>query len=588
MDCLHLSMSKKSQDSDQLIDLNDFKKTFRDSYLFQNKLLKVLGKRVFEFQSLELVYFEALRVIEQTKDVEFNEDSINENILIVLEHFGFDNIPEVTIEDLTTGEITVGEVESPLYNFSHYIIGIVELPYLELKKIRGKVESDLEDFNKLIEHYESWPDIKTLFAEGKLNTTEGILKTHFYNRSLIERQAILNYYLKGMYDYALQKAMQQKGKWFSALNNLFNLNHRPYDYGRTLFGRNYDYRKIDCSTHRLIMSNITMDQYIEFRKLYNSDKAKFYDEYFKIRSVEQTLNSIDNNLIHLPVSKARIAIFKEMKRFFLAEEWLAFYAIALPQVEGLFSEMIESEKTKTTGRNALSAKVREVRSWFRDNEKNLDYYEYALPTYRNRFAHGGLLDDMKLLAFDLLTDLNDVVKLFSEAKKPSVKVSRTIRRKNEIDFAELSMFGEFFQAVESLTPQMKLSLEEEIKNFTSEFLLPNKESLASKIKERLESYTVAKRQMNECLSEKNLPQLGETKDLTKLFTSDKQREDLYKENITLFVDTSDLKLFFRHFRTYKKKYIAEKDFLSKEQDNWKKENAIVQNVEQIEVKKEED
>ena len=135
---------------------------------------------------------------------------------------------------------------------------------------------------------------------------------------------------------------------------------------------------------------------------------------------------------------------------------------------------------------------------------------------------------------------------------------------------------------------MKLSLEEEIKNFTSEFLLPNKESLASKIKERLESYTVAKRQMNECLSEKNLPQLGETKDLTKLFTSDKQREDLYKENITLFVDTSDLKLFFRHFRTYKKKYIAEKDFLSKEQDNWKKENAIVQNVEQIEVKKEED
>lgn len=588
MDLLHLSMSTKPQDSNKLIDLNDFNKNLRDSYLFQSKLLKALGKRIFELQSLELVYFEALKAVKQTKDVQFNDDSINANIQILVEHFGYDKIPEVRIENLTTGEITVGEVETPLYNFSHYILGILQLPYLELKKIRDKVEADLEDFNKLIQHYESLPEIKLLFTEGKTNTTEGILKTHFYNRCLVERQAILNYYLKGMYDYALQKAMQHKNKWFSALNNLFDLNHRPYDYGRTLFGRNYDYRRIDCSTHRLLLLNITMEEYIRFRKLYNSNKAKFYDDYFKLRNAEQVLNSIDNRLIHLPVSNARIEIFNEMKRFFLAEEWLAFYAVALPQVEGLFSEMIETEKTKNTSKNALSAKVREVRSWFRDNEKNLDYYEYALPTYRNRFAHGALLNDIKLLAFDLLTDLNDVVKLFSEAKKPSIKVSRTIRRKNEVDFAELNMYGEFFKDVENLTPKMKLSLDSEIKNFTNEFLLPNKESLISKIKERLDSYELAKAQMNECLIENKLPVLGESKDLTKLYTSDKQREELYKENINLFVDTYDLKLFFRHFRTYKRKYIIDKDFLSQEQEQWNKEHRIVQNIEQIEIRKDED
>lgn len=579
-------MSKKPQDSYKLIDLKDFKKNIRASYSLQSQLLRLLGKRVFEYHSMEMLYFESLRLIKQTKSVQYTDDSIERNIQIILAHFGMDNIPIATVTNLTTGEVTGGEPESPRYYFSHYILGIVELPYGELKEIRGEVESHLEYFNDLIKHYESLDEIKILFEEGKTNTTESIIKTHFYSRCLEERQAILNYYLNGMYTRALQNSRHEKGSLFSTINALSDFNHRPYDFGRSVFGRNYDYRTIDCSTHRLILSNVGMNKYIEFRRMYVTDKAGFYNEYFKIRSIEQTLISIDNNLGYLPVSQARIDIFKEMKRFFLAEEWLAFYAIALPQVEGLFSEMIESDKTKTTSRNALSAKVREVRSWFRYHEKSLDYYEYALPKYRNKFAHGVLLSDIKLLAFDLLTDLNDILKLFSEAEKPSVKVSRTIRRKNEVDFAELSMYGEFFKAVDNLTPKMKSTLQKEIERFTTDFLLPVKESLTSMVKERLESYEIAKLQMNQCLVEKKLPQLGETEDLTNKFTSEDQKGDLYKENLNLFVDTYDLKLFCKHFKSYKKKYMNDSSFLSDELDKWGKEFRIVRNVEQIEVRKE--
>lgn len=580
-----MNMSKKKHYSENLIDLKDFGQKYTDAGKFEQAVLKTLGRKIFEFHSMEALYFGVLSSIKQTKDVELNEISIEGNIEIVLEHFGFNKIPKASITNLSTGKTNSEERSKKSY--FNLLLGISELPYNELAVIKGEVESHLNYFNDLIQHYESLSEVKDLLNEGKRSEySESRTIIHFYSRCLEERQAILNYYLHGMYTRALQKSRHEKGSLFATMTLLSDFNHRPYEFGRSVFGRNYDYRILDCSTHRLILSNVAMNKYMDFRKLYKSDKEKFYEDYFELRGVEKIFKSIDRNLALLPVSPARKNIFEELKRFFISGEWLAFYAIALPQVEGLFSEMLESDNTNSAGKNALSAKVRKVRSWFIHNEKNLDYYEYSLPKYRNKFAHGVLLDDIKLLAYDLLTDLDDVLDLFSGAEKPSIKVSRTIRRKNEVDFRELSMYGNFFKAVNSLTQKMKTDLEEEIKDFTNGFLLPNKKALVSLVNERLQSYEIAKAQMNECLVEVNLPELGKVDDLSTKFESEVQEESLYKENLTLFVDAYDLNLFFKYFKVYKKKYITDKELLKEELDQWTKEYRTIQNIEQFEDRRE--
>src|SRR5690554_7318415 len=96
--------------------------------------------------------------------------------------------------------------------------------------------------------------------------------------------------------------------------------------------------------------------------LYRNDKPKFYKQIFKRKSVENYFQSIFYHLDLLPVSDERHQIFNELKKLFNKKNWLAFYALALPQVEGLFSEMVLSLNPRSTAiRKALPDKVRVVR-----------------------------------------------------------------------------------------------------------------------------------------------------------------------------------------------------------------------------------
>lgn len=546
---------------------------------FQFDLIELLGRRIFEITSFSDLYFNVLKLITETKEVENNSESIQFYTNKALKHFDLGLSKTVKLSHNASIET---------FNYNSFL-GIDKLPYDELSKIKPFVEGHLREINQLIDYYESLEPIKNLLkGEDRIFGHSNLTIVHFYSRCVQQRKLILDYYLDGIYKRVMLKSKfgYNEDSPYFILDKLHDI---PYRMNEDFIGRNYDHRNIDCATRRLYYLNISNpDEVSLFVDLYKDDKESFYVELFKRNGgFNQIFQSIDDHLELLPshiIGERRI-VFEELKILFSEQRWLAFYALALPQVEGLFSEMLKTSKSKTKGK-ALPAKVRAIRLFTDVSEKNLDYFEYVLPEQRNTFAHGGLLQDIKLYAYDLLTDLEFVLEIFSRLDNPEIAISGVINRRSVYDFFDLESVVNYFSVLDELKLNKEHDFIEKIKGFNKEFLIgkcPLKHYAKGGLFDFLNLRDELDRQLHfNFFSEDNFPKLGEKASIMK--DINKEQINRVRELVNSYEYDFEYLILLDSFFKGVKKYISEQlnsNFLKRELETWGKYKFYVMNAKEL-------
>lgn len=566
------------------VKLNDYSGKFIDVKRFKTDVYKELGQKLYEIPTLEILYYEILKLIDKTHNVQNNSVSIKENIQILLAHFGFDKYKKASIQNLTTEEVCTSDEN---INLTNDLFGFNSTPYEHLISIKKEVEFDLKYFNELIKHYEELPPIKELGDYQIRFSGRKAAIIPFYKRCLEERNIILDYYLDGMYERALTLATKPKGKLGIAWD-VSHIFYQPYKFRSNMrilkIIRNYDYRKIDTVSHRIELLSINIEEE-KLTDLYNSDKNLFYATYFNDSDIKILFEDIHRIIDKLPFSEQRKDIINQLEKFFMAKEWLAFYAICLPQVEGLFSELLKIENKKTKGKPSLSTNVRAVRSWVHEyREKTLDYFEYIVPEYRNKFSHGSLevIDNLEINSHDLLTDLYSVLIIFSETEVPSVKLKSMIKEFSLYYYnQDLFGFTDYFKCYNEIKQSLKKDLSDSINLFDQKFIIPNMDMIQQKISTVVESYHQSKEQFNLNLKDSGYPELGMlSKKQGIKMTMIKDTNKLFKENLSLFADYLELNEFFYYYNKYKKRF--KEKYLEKECSFWQNEREVITDIKMIE------
>lgn len=466
-----MSKVKTRRTRRKLISFSDYKNTAGDMGRLQGDLQSSLRSSLFEIKTMQELHYETLKRLRPFNRVKNTEKSIERAIVKLLTLTGLLS-QNTTVHKITTkGKQQEKKKEKdPAHLFQVWILGFDKLPYDQLRLIRPTVETHLSEINDLIKEYERHPEIVRHNSQKRTSRnhrTKTIID--LYNRCLQERQLILDYYLKGVFERAIERSRAHLYD-FAFTRMLSYFRDYPYGFGNKWRGRSYDYRDIDCVSHRV--SELAASDIPNFYDLYSRNKAKFYKFLFKRRTKTKLFESIASNLEHIPLRSDRTEIFRELKHLFNGKRWLSFYALALPQVEGLFAEMVVAANPDKTTNNSLSDKVKAVRPDFSLSDSYFDYYEYVLPEQRNSFLHTGYDKDFRLKAFDLLTDLEHILSVFAGLENSMVKISKILKERDPVKFSDAKSFAEYFKLLNSLHTKQRKENEAEINEF-HEFLKMN-------------------------------------------------------------------------------------------------------------------
>lgn len=437
---------------------------------FRDKLVAALGNEFYTFDSMQFLLYKVLcQISPVNSSLKNTPESIEIACKKVLKHLGLPlkfSITKYTDNGWKKEKIAD---KTGTEDFLKWILDVVELPSNIYNDLFSKVNTDLIELTKLIAWYEEQACIRKYLAENeipKLHSDRVIFD--FYKRCLAEREIVLNFQLFG-----LKKRVREKCGSASAWIQRIGLSHmfsdRHYYYGATPSSIHYfDSRKIDLVGHRLIDYP---DDVEELEKFYYSDKSKFYKKFFKKFPIVQHFQDIEFYLKYAPLKNNRDVIFNELIRLFKGKRWISFYALALPQIEGLFSEMCDAvSPDKDLSQKSLTHKVNLMRPHHPLSKSYFDYFQYYIPLQRNKFSHTGFDENFQLKSYDLLVDLSHVLKIFCELDNPLVKVKKLLLRRNYEDFKTISEFSIYIEMLLALKPNQYTKLLSEITVFEREFL----------------------------------------------------------------------------------------------------------------------
>jgi hypothetical protein len=452
------------------IKLADIPKGRSNTSSVRKQLFALLGDAVFNCQTLTELLFHLLKDIAPIGEgLTPDAESIESACALMLKHL-FNMKGKRIVATLVDGKPRrEAEIKSDTTFFCEIVLGLSEAPGPIYHTLLLNVNDDLRSISELIKRYEAASCIKEYLADNRVPTKHQERTTYeFYKRCITERVEILNYQLTGIKERALEKAgymMHFYGVW----NSFTMWKDRPYHYALPFSEHYFDSSKISQSRHRLVEIDIAKIEGMQ--TLYEQDKTAFYEGYFAEISVEQHFTGIDFNLAHLPAAVGkRRPIFDELATLFRGQHWIGFYALALPQIEGLFTEMCKVVSVADFSSKALSAKVKAVRPYHNLSESYFDYYEYYIPLQRNKFAHFGYDEDFQLKAYDLLVDLAHLLKVFYELENPYVELTRLHRRRDYSNFVTIGEFNHYFGLIEKLSPTHRSEINSEYQKFESEFL----------------------------------------------------------------------------------------------------------------------
>jgi len=466
--CFIKTRQVKKQKAFQLKNIGHKRGELRE---FGRQLISNLGDDIFIFKTRQVLLFNILKQISPVnKSLKLDDTSIERACEKVIRNFGLHREAKISVlTDNGFKEIT-SKKKTNTEKFCQIIIEMDKVPAHAYELLLSQVNRDLKSISELIKWYETKPCIQRHNKDNEIpKSHEDRIIFDFYKRCVAERIEILNFQLYGVKDRAIAKS-KYTPKWLSsiwAFSEMFN--DRPYHFAQPFSIHYFDSRRIDLSGHRIV--DLYIDEAREMQKLYSDNPYKFYRLYFKRIPVQQHFQNFKFYLPYLPLIKDRNLIFDELIKLFKAKRWISFYALALPQVEGLFSEMCSVvSPEKDLSQKSLTHKVNSLRPFHYMSTSYFDYYQYHIPLQRNRFSHTGYDEDFKLKSYDLLVDLSHLLKVFYELDNPLVKVKKLHTRRNFEDFISLKEFADYFKLLDDIKPQQKKDVKTDIEIFEKEFL----------------------------------------------------------------------------------------------------------------------
>lgn len=374
-----------------------------------------------------------------------NKESIEKACLKVLEKCGIFDKGEIVDIFKTTQPKTKPEEFNPIFQFVKYVVGFNKLPVDLYYELEDKVKSNLKELLNLINKYES---DETIIEYNKTEKNRaghlGKTKIDFYKRCLKERDTIIKYLTFELKKRVIIKAKQDdflpagfSWLWYEEYWD------RPYKWWQYRSIEFFDYERINVCRHRLL--EIYLKEIPDYEQLYAQNKAKFYKLLNNKVGPEKIFHYINHHLKDIPILSERIPIFIELKLLLKSRKWFGFTALALSQIEGIFTDMLYIMYPKEKY-SSLSTKVSSVRPHYKNEERNFDYFEYYLPLLRNSFLHAGSIQnrDFKLLSFDLLYDLNYILGVVEELNDPYIELHNILKRGHIDAITGIESFNHLF------------------------------------------------------------------------------------------------------------------------------------------------
>lgn len=449
------------------IKLNEIKTTRKGIETFGKDLITKIEDNIFSFHSKEVLLFNILNQISPINEsLKLDAISIENACEKVMTYFGLQDEDTFRIQMKDGWKEFKNLKKNNTEKFCKEIIQLDKVPADVLETLSEQVKQDFNDISNLIKWYED--------EKGKPFNTKHEEKRwdDFYNRCVAEKDEIMQFKSDEIKKRAISKSKYIPNGYESTEFQEM-LNDRPYYFARPFSKPYFDYREIDLVGHRI--NELNLDEIIQMKKIYSENPKEFYRAYFQLIPVQQHFLDFKKYLPVLPLKNNRDAIFEELIKLFKAEMWIGFYALALPQIEGLFTEMCEA--ISIPKQSSLPNKVDKIRPFhhashidfnysFFHGKNYFDYYQYHIPLQRNRFAHTGFDKNFEYKSYDLLADLSHLLKVFYILNEPLLKIKKLHKRKKIEDFISLKDFLDYFQLLTKLEDQQKYI---EMKPFIDEF-----------------------------------------------------------------------------------------------------------------------
>lgn len=443
------------------INLTTYTSSTKSFYTFKNDLYTSLEKDIFSPSKISLC-FHTLKCI----DFDFkHRPGIPEEDVVK----GCETVKQLFFKQFGVWEEKIVTIKSPTIfeQFLYNLLDLEKLPSTELAQLEDKVKEDLETRNKTIQFYLSFKYISEYLTEciAPRNHDEKTLHS-FYVRNIHEQQKIVQHLLIGVKTRAIIRAKTSFYDPFYSFNPYLD---RPYTTAIPGAEKYFDHTKIELVGHRL--GPLLIKDGNELKRLYKEDKDEFYKKLELLFPTTTAIKQIEYYLTLLnPLTQARKDLFSELIELFTAEKWYGFYSLALSQIEGLFSEMLEKINPKLKKATLLD-KVRALRPAYTYSDTDFDYYEYYIPVQRNKFMHSGIDVGIKDKSHDLLYDLLHILTIYTSLEAPIVKLNHILKAKDPDKFLNEEGFNEYFELIEKSKPDSDFkSMEKENEEFEKEFL----------------------------------------------------------------------------------------------------------------------
>lgn len=163
-----------------------------------------------------------------------------------------------------------------------------------------------------------------------------------------------------------------------------------------------DYRKINPYNNKMLVFGFKND-------IRSTAHSILDEEIIKGVKPKKATKELCSQISKIPVLKKRLPIFLELQKLASSKRWYGFYALALPQVEGIVFELLKLVGVNAEGLKALPQKIAELANVSPNKDFDMDYYQFILPDKRNKFAHSGKDEKMKLKSLHLMLDLRHLL-----------------------------------------------------------------------------------------------------------------------------------------------------------------------------------
>lgn len=396
----------------------------------------------------------------------------------------------------------IGGDESRSFNILiHLILNFKSLPIVKKRELEKEAKKDLFKVRELLDFYKSKEYIK-IYEEEERKPRNQYEKTIlvFFKRCLKKNDAIVNYLIYEVDEIAIDQSRASKtklqGEHFDKAEKHLKYPYKDfilpiadgmYDYEVDL--SLLDYREINPYRHKV--------QYIPFNRnnLHQRNKSQLDGLLIKNLDVCKSLNEILDQVRLIPFLKRRISIFKEMKILANKRLWNSFYALALPQVEGLFQEMLEHTENDTKV-STLADKANRIAEIHGGGPSCFDYFEHYLPNLRNKFSHSGIDDGVIEKCYHLILDLRVLMEIFHNLETPTIKLNNIIKSNTPIYFRTLINFAEFFRLIKKVSVKNEKFIIDFVYKFDVAHL-KNRKKLTKLTKLVIEDYLLAKQKLEE-------------------------------------------------------------------------------------------